>query len=321
MKKIVLLFLCVICLAGLFSCKANSAKSSGHSGSYAKAISFTDDMGREVTITEEPQNVAVLFSSFAQLWQIAGGEVAITVGESVERGFVSSDILLVDNGAGKTINTELLLASKPDFIIGSADITSHVAGAQLLSELDIPVALFSLESFDDYLRILNILTDITDNKEAYMAKGENLKTEIEALLSSADAEYWQGKKVLFVRAGSTSSSTKAKGQKDHFVCEMLYELGCVNIADKAPILLDGLSMETILSENPDYIFFSLMGNEENALDNVHRLLKDEVWQGLSAVKNGRVVILDRELFHYKPNDRWADAYRYLVELKGFGNET
>ena len=44
----------------------------------------------------------MLFSSFADVWETAGGRVDITVGESVERGFAPEDVLLVDDGAGKT---------------------------------------------------------------------------------------------------------------------------------------------------------------------------------------------------------------------------
>ena len=64
----------------------------------------------------------MLFSSFADVWETAGGRVDITVGESVERGFAPEDVLLVDDGAGKTINQELLLSYEPDFVICSADL-------------------------------------------------------------------------------------------------------------------------------------------------------------------------------------------------------
>ncbi|MBO5273008.1 MAG: hypothetical protein J6I45_00160 [Clostridia bacterium] len=35
-----------------------------------------------------PEKTAVLFSSLAEIWLEAGGSVDITVGESIERGFV-----------------------------------------------------------------------------------------------------------------------------------------------------------------------------------------------------------------------------------------
>ncbi len=78
---------------------------------------FEDAAGAQITLPAKPEKVAVLFSSLADVWQTAGGEVAITVGESVERGFVPEGTPLVDGGAGKTINQELLLSYEPDFVI------------------------------------------------------------------------------------------------------------------------------------------------------------------------------------------------------------
>lgn len=98
-------------------------ESSGtESGAY---YTFMDDAGREVVLPEAPQKVAVLFSSFADIWKTAGGMVAVTVGESVQRGFADESAVLVDAGAGKTINTESLIAAEPDLIIGSLDIAAQ----------------------------------------------------------------------------------------------------------------------------------------------------------------------------------------------------
>ena len=91
-------------------------------------------------------------------------------------------------------------------------------------------------------------------------------------------------------------------------------MGCYNIASNAPVLLDGLSMEEILLEDPDYIFFSLMGKEESALANVQSLLSGETWGRLTAVQEGNAVILPKDLFHFKPCGRWAEAYQYLAEI-------
>ena len=41
---------------------------------------------------------------------------------------------------------------------------------------------------------------------------------------------------------------------------MLKEFGCVNIADSESGLLSELSMEAIVTENPDYIFIDLNGD-------------------------------------------------------------
>ena len=108
--------------------------------------------------------------------------------------------------------------------------------------------------------------------------------------------------------------TKAKTAEDHFACAMLKEMGTYNIAENAPALLDGLSFEEVLSEQPDFIFISTMGKEEAARAYMDSVLVEESWQGLTAVQGGNYAYLPKELFQFKPNARWAEAYRYLAGL-------
>ncbi len=258
-----------------------------------------------------PENTAVLFSSLAEIWLEAGGRIGITVGEAVERGFAPEDTPLVDDGAGKNINLELLISLEPDLVICSADIPAQAEVAKVLEEAGIPTLLCRVESFAEYLAVLETMTQITGCTDVY-EEGLALQTEIDEILFSLRS--LPAKEILFVRAGSTASSTKAKLAEDHFACAMLEEMGCLNIAADAPVLLDGLSMEAILLADPDHIFFSLMGSEETALANVSALLAGEAWGRLTAVQQGNVTVLPKELFHYKPCSRWADAYRYLADV-------
>ena len=264
-----------------------------------------------IPTAEMPEKTAVLFSSLAEIWLDAGGEIAVTVGETVERGLMPEGTPLVDDGAGKSINLELLISLEPDLVIASADIPAQAEAARILEDAGIPTLLFRIESFGDYLTTLEAMSSITGNTEAY-EKGLALQAEIDSVL--ADTAFMTGKRILFIRAGSTVSSTKAKLAEDHFACAMLEEMGCFNIASEAPVLLDGLSMEAVLLADPDYIFFSLMGNEETAAANVRSLLSGETWGQLTAVREGRATILPKELFHYKPCSRWPEAYRYLADV-------
>lgn len=120
--------------------------------------------------------------------------------------------------------------------------------------------------------------------------------------------------ILFIRAGSKYSATKAKTAAENFVCAMLRELGTYNIAENAPVLLDGLSLEEILLADPDYIFISTMGDEAAARAYMDEVLAGEAWQSLTAIREGRWTYLPKELFQFKPNARWDEAYAYLAAL-------
>jgi iron complex transport system substrate-binding protein len=57
-----------------------------------------------------------------------------------------------------------------------------------------------------------------------------------------------------------------------------------------------------------------MGDERQGTAYMESLVKDPVWQELTAVQAGRVYQLPKELFQFKPNARWDAAYAYLLEL-------
>ena len=307
LRKICVVLLTAIILLCSVSC------SMGEAADQAVWYSFTDDTGEKVVLSRKPEKVAVLFSSFADIWQCAGGKTDITVGETVERGFADESALLVDAGAGKTVNTELLIEAQPDFVICSADIEGQAKVAKLLKSSGIPTARFRVESFEDYLRVLKICTDITQNKQAYEENGLQVQERINAMLAQISGEPSR-KTILFIRAGSGASATKAKTAEQSFVCAMLKELGTYNIAENAPVLLDGLSLEEILTADPDFIFISTMGKESAAKEYMDSLLTEPAWQARTAVKNNNYAYLPKELFQFKPNSRWDEAYAYLIDL-------
>ena len=304
-KRLLPLLLCLLLLTG---CGAAPVKET-----FGPVVTFTDDTGIEVEVPKKPETVAVLLSSLADLWITAGGEVDITVGESVERGFVKEGVILVDDGAGKTIDLEGLIAAEPDFVLYACDIAGQLECADALKAAGIPAAGFAVETFGDYLELLKISTDILDSPGKYETYGIELEKQVNEQISLAKSQENQPS-ILFVRAGSTAKVTKAKTAENHFVCVMLKELGTRNIAEAAPVLLDGLSIEEILLADPDYILFTTMGDEEAGKAYMQSLVEDPVWQTLTAVREGKVCQLPKDLFQYKPNARWDEAYAYLTEL-------
>lgn len=298
MKKIVL---CLFLLL-MSGCSVQTLKPEGE-------IVFTDDTGAVVEVMKKPERTAVLMGSYADIWLNASGVIIASVQDAADRGLIDESVEIV--GSGKEVNAEQLLAVKPDFVILSKDYPNHMELDQLLTDAGIAHAYFQVDSFEQYMNVLNIFTDIMDNKEAYETYGLKVKQNIDAIFNQlADKEGNQ--KVLLLRAYSTGMKAKAA---DNFVGEMLDELKADNIAEHAQILLDELSMEVVLKENPEIIFVTMMGSDtQSAIDYVQSEMQSEAWQQVDAVINDKVIFLDKELYHYKPNARWDEAYEGLAKV-------
>ena len=120
--------------------------------------------------------------------------------------------------------------------------------------------------------------------------------------------------MLYIRA--TGASCKVKNSENTVLGEMLKDLGCENIADSATGLLESLSMETIIAEDPDYIFVILQGTDTTDAEALLEasLLSNPAWDQLTAVREGRFHILDQKLYNLKPNARWGEAYEKLADI-------
>ena len=307
-KQISLLL--ALALAFALSACGGGQPSEGSEVSGWTRYAFQDASGAEVILDKRPERVAVLFSSFADIWLTAGGRVDITVGESVERGLVPDGTPLVDDGAGKTINSELLLSYAPDFVIGSADLEGQIQTVEFLRRQGVPAAVFHVETFGDYLEMLKICTDITGDAEAYKDNGTEVAEDIDAIKKKAEGKSAGSVAVLTTYSGGTrvqASSTQTG--------TMLAELGASNITDADKSLLSDYSLESLVKADPDFIFLLPMGDSSEA---AQKALKDQTtanpaWKELTAVKEGRVITLNPKLFLYKPNDNWDDAYEELYE--------
>lgn len=281
----------------------------------ADSITFTDDLGRTVTV-DHPQRVAALLGSFAQIWTLAGGQVCATSDDAWDDLALDLPEDTVVLGGAKSLNPELLLASRPDFILASANTRQHLELQDTLTATGIPTAYFDVADFDDYLRVLRICTEITGRSDLYETHGTAVQAQIDAVLAQSRSRLAtrEPPTVLCIRAAS--SRILIKNSEGNVLGEMLHSLGCINIADSDKTLLEQLSMERILQADPDYIFFVQQGDDaEGAAANIRRLLEDDpAWAQLTAVKEGRVYHMDKALFNLKPNHRWGEAYAILEEI-------
>lgn len=278
-------------------------------------ITFTDALNREVFVEKNPQRVAALIGSFADVWQLSGGSVCATA-EDAWDDFELELGDAVNIGGAHSPSVESLLSSNPDFVIASASTSSNVEMKETLESAGITVAYFDVDCFDDYLSMLDICTDITGRKELYEQNGTKLQAKIEAIKEECkNANITEKeKRILLLRA--SSGFVKAKGSEGTILGEMLAELGCINIADSDKTLLENLSVESVIREEPYRIFVVTMGDDtKKAIDNLTRMMNENsAWSSLEAVNENRLHIMDRKLFNIKPNAKWAESYEQLKEI-------
>ena len=306
----ILIMLMGIILPAVLIISGCSAKPSEEEKDKEKIITFTDSLDRQVEVSSY-EKTAVASGSLAEIWQLAGGELYGVTNDAFDGHTLELSDDVVNYGDVKNPSVENMIADGVDFVILSGSISNQLKLVDSFEAAGITAAYFDVEDFDDYLFALEICTQITGREDLYEKNGEEVKERADAVIERCKEK--EGPEILLLRA--YSSGIKAK-DSDNMTGKMLAQLGCVNIADSEASLLEELSLAAIVLADPDYIFITTMGGDVDAAVAAYeeQLGSNPAWQELTAVKNSQVHILPKDMFHYKPNNRWDEAYAYLEEI-------
>ena len=275
-------------------------------------VRFEDDLGRTVTV-ESAERVVALIGSFAHMWYLAGGlDSLVAAASDTWTGFhIPLSDAVINLGSTKQISLETIIAAEPDFVIASVNTQADLALQEPLEAMGIDVAYFQVSTFQDYLHMMDILTQITGKTENYQRYGLDVCAQVEAAKELADG---REPTALYIRV--SGSGCKVKNSVSSVLGEMLKDLGAANIADSQESLLENLSMEVILQQDPEFIFVVLQSADPSVAQGVleNTLLSDPAWDCLTAVREGRFHLMDPTLYNLKPNDRWGEAYENLANI-------
>ena len=311
MKKSIFALIIALCLL-LCACGSDKQQNTPETVS---AISFTDDLGREIVIAE-PGRVAALLGSFAQVWMLAGGDICATADDAWDDMNLELAKDTVNLGNTKELSLELLLASEPELVLASTNTRQNMEWLDTFDAAGIPAAYFDITDFSDYLRVLGIFTRITGRDDLYEKYGAEVRRQVDAVIEKSRARLADGPAPTVLTMRASAAGVTVKNSSDNVLGAMLADLGCINIADSDALLLDELSMERILEADPDIIFIIPRGDNIEGMHEFieNNIMTDPAWAQLTAVREGRIYYMDKTLFNLKPNHRWGEAYEILEEI-------
>lgn len=251
-----------------------------------------------------PKNIVALSKSVAELWTLSGGTITATTDDALELPGAENAVSI---GTLTTASLEVILSVNPQLVILTLDIPLHKTLERNLRTLGIKTYIADVKNFSDYENVMADFTKLTGRKDLYKKNVSDVQNQIEKIKN-----LYAGKvkgTYYFVRA----STTKNKVLKNHFGNEIFHDLGLESIIEDDN-LLDELSTEQLLAKNPDYIFVTFQGNEKKGRESFKAAYENSpVWSELKAVKNDKVIFLPKDLFNYKPNARWAQAYEVVAD--------
>lgn len=206
-------------------------------------------------------------------------------------------------GQGLTPSLESLTALRPDLVIAWPDNTSRSV-IQRLRELGISVYSPEIQKLDDIWRTIRGLGFLLDLENRADSLIRAMRIELERIDSAVTG--LERPSVLYL-VWYDPPTTTARGT---FIHELIELAGGRNIFSDAPGRWPQVSIEEIVRRDPDILLVPRGPDSPIDLD----VLEEATgWRRLAAIREGRVVPLDAELFN-RPGPNVTKAAERLAEI-------
>jgi len=277
-------------------------------------VTYFDTRGEEITVSKNPEKTVVLINSLLDLWYLSGGEAVARCSGTTNVPDAAENIEII--GKFYSVSLEKLIALEPDLVVVSSTVSSQMEMEDVLAENGIEFAPVdaSTSPYTNFDKNVYLFSQILGTNEIYETDVKEITGEVDEIIAKTEElEKTPSAIVLF------SSSKYVKCElPTSLTGEMLDYLGVENIVADAQI--EGstkvdFSLERLIERDPDYIFVTTMGDVEECKARVEQDIKsNEAWNSLTAVKEDRVYYLPKDLYLYKPNARYPEAFKGLAEI-------
>lgn len=281
-----------------------------------ESIVALDVDGNEVVLSKEPRRVIPNHTSMLGLWYLAGGTA---VGRPETRGGTDIPPEAMDletTGSVVYPNTEKILALRPDFVILS-NIDNHRNLQGVLYDVGIENIILSYDNYSDFVHILDLFARLIGNSEIVNKVVPDLHNEVQLIIDKyMDNQVKENPTFLSLFAYPGNVSAELNTAHTAHIASLL---GGINIAEIDPPGKGqkriNYSFEHIISKDPDFILITPMGDVKEIEEELKQdMMSNQAWAELSAVKRNNVYFLPEELFLYKPNDKFPEAFEYMAGL-------
>jgi len=264
-------------------------------GARAPAATFIDEAGRTLEVNGPPQRIVSVAPNVTEILFALGLEDRL-VGVSVYCQYPPEALKKEKIGGYINPSLEKIVALRPDLVIGIAegDLKTFV---DKLAGLKVPVYITNPR---DALEVLTSIQKIGEVTFAQEPARKIVRSMEERVWTIQDKVQGQPRpRVLHI----LDFNPLISAGKGTFVDDLIRLAGGRNVAETATGKYPRFSMEEVLVQDPEVILLASMKSRDPM---VKQRRWWERWKTISAVKQGRIYVLDSDLIH-RPSPRMAEG--------------
>jgi iron complex transport system substrate-binding protein len=270
-----------------------------------EALTFTDGLGREVSLTGPAQRVISLAPSNTEiLFAIGAGDQV--VGRDQLSDYPEAAKSVTDVGSAfEALDTETIVSLTPDLLL-AAEINTPEQVKQLE---DLGLTVYYLNNpltLEDMYNNLELVAQLTGHEDETAALIGSLKSRVAAV--DEKIAPISSRPSVFYELDGTDPAKPFTAGKGTFITQLIDRAGGYNIASD----LDGypqMSLEQVVAADPAFI---ILGDARYGVT-PESIAQRPGWENLSAVQSGNVVPFNDDLVS-RPGPRLVDALEELAKL-------
>jgi iron complex transport system substrate-binding protein len=264
---------------------------------------YTDDMGRGVDIDEVPQRIVCFGPSITEIAFALGlGEWVVGVDDYSDYPAEALDLPKV--GSAFAPSLESLVALEPDLVL----TLEHEEFNSELGALGITYLILDPKDIDNIMTNIELVGAVTDTVDEAAALVESLE---ERIADVQDRVAGGDLLSVFYIVDATDPTLPWTAGPGSFIDALITIAGGENVAHDAPYAWPQFSIEEVVSADPDVIIVQTMLGGIPTIT-IEDLQAHPIWGEMSAVKQGRVYLVDGDLVS-RSGPRIVDGLEALAE--------
>ena len=267
-------------------------------------LTLTDDSGRQVTIASAPTRIVSLAPSNTEI-VCALDACDELVGVTDFDNYPAQVADITDVVIGAVVDVEKVVAADPELILAAGNELTPTGVIDQLTDLGYPVLALYPQDLHEVYADITLVGQAIDAQAAAEGLVASLRAREEAVVTAvAGAE----RPRTFYEVGVFEGSIYTAGE-DSFLASL------ISLAGGEPILGDAAStaiqLEDLIAADPELI---LLGDASyDATITVESVAARAGWGDMTAVKDGRIVVVLDDLVITRPGPRIVDGLEALAQ--------
>ena len=264
------------------------------------SATFTDEVGRTLEVNGPPQRIVSVAPNVTEILFALGLEDRL-VGVSVYCQYPPAALKKEKIGGYINPSLEKIVALRPNLVIGIAegDLKTFV---DKLAGLNVPVYITNPRDALEVLTSIQKIGEVTFAPEPARKISRSMEERVRGVQEKVQGQ--PRPRVLHILDFNPLISVG----KGTFVDDLIRLAGGRNVAETAAGKYPRFSMEEVLVQDPEVILLASMKSQDPM---VKQRRWWERWKTISAVKQGRIYVLDSDLIH-RPSPRMAEGLEQVA---------